>query len=47
MATISQTGFPPYFVNGYIIDQLKLFGIMTGSEQFNHIIQVNSTNIEE
>lgn len=46
MATISQTGFPPYFINAYIVGQLKQFGILTGAEQFSPIIPVTATNID-
>lgn len=47
MATISQTGFPPQYINKYIQAQLEEFGILTGAEQFDPIVPVTPTNIEE
>ena len=47
MATISQTGFPPEYINKYIQAQLEEFEILTGAEQFNPIIPVSPVGIEE
>lgn len=48
MANIDQlTGFPPYFVNGYIQSQLEYFELLTGQEQLNPIIPVTPTNIDD
>ena len=41
------TGFPPYFINGYIKDQLKYFELLTGTEQIDPIIPVMPTNIDD
>lgn len=47
MATISQTPYPPYFVNGYLNAQLQKFGILSGFEQMVPIFPTTPTNIEE
>lgn len=48
MANINaKTGFPPYFVNGYIKEQLTYFELLTGLEQLNPIIPVTPTNIDD
>lgn len=47
MANITDTGFPPYYINKYIQAQLEEFGILTGQEQFDPIVPVTPTNIEE
>lgn len=48
MANIDElTGFPPYFVNGYIQDQLEYFELLTGLEQIRPIIPVTPTNIDD
>lgn len=41
------TGYPPYFVNGYIKSQLQNFGILSGLEQMTPIFPTSPTNIEE
>lgn len=41
------TGFPPYFINAYIIEQLKYFELLTGTEQLSPIIPVMPTNIDD
>lgn len=47
MAQITQTGFPPVYINGYIVAQLKEFGILSGYEQMNPILPTTPTNIED
>jgi hypothetical protein len=44
---IKLTAFPPTFINQYVIEQLKLFGILTGYEQMNPILPTSPTNIED
>jgi hypothetical protein len=44
---IKSTGFPPTFINQYISEQLKLFGILTGYEQMNPIFPSSPTSIED
>ena len=41
------TGFPPYFINGYIKAQLQYFELLTGQEQLDPIIPVMPTNIDD
>jgi hypothetical protein len=41
------TGFPPYFINGYIRAQLEYFELLTGQEQLSPIIPVQPTNIDD
>ena len=41
------TGFPPYFINSYIKEQLKYFELLTGLEQLDPIIPVMPTNIDD
>lgn len=48
MANINAlTGFPPYFINGYIKEQLQYFELLTGQEQLDPIIPVMPTNIDD
>lgn len=48
MATVKlNTAHPPTFINAYIIGQLEEFGILTGEEQFEPIVPVTSTNIDD
>lgn len=47
MAEITQTGFPPIYLNGYVVDQLKQFNILTGKEQMSPILPSTPTNIED
>ena len=47
MAEISQTGFPPLYVNYYIIGQLQEFEILTGTEQMSPIFPTSPTSIED
>ena len=41
------TGFPPYFINGYIKEQLKYFDLLTGSEVPDPITPVTPSNIDD
>jgi hypothetical protein len=41
------TGYPPHFINGYLVDELKRFGILTGFEQMTPIFPTSPTNIED
>lgn len=43
----AETGFPPIFINKYVIDQLKSFGIVTGIEGIDPIVPVQSTNLDD
>ena len=45
--SIKTTAFPPFFINHYTTEQLKLFGILTGFEQMNPILPTSPTNIED
>ena len=47
MAEISQTGFPPLYINSYVIAQLKEFEILAGTEQMIPIFPTSPTNIED
>ena len=47
MANVSETGFPPTFVNNFITSELKKFGILSGAEQMTPIFPTSPTNIEE
>ena len=42
-----QTTFPPVLVNKYILAQLQRFGILTGREEIEPILPVQSTNIDD
>jgi len=42
-----ETGYPPYFVNGYIKAQLQKFNILSGTEQMSPIFPTSPTNIDE
>lgn len=44
---IQNTAFPPFFINQYVIEQLKLFGILSGTEQMVPIFPTTPTNIDE
>lgn len=41
------TGYPPYYINGYLVDELKRFDILTGFEQMTPIFPTSPTNIED
>ena len=42
---VKSTGFPPTFINQYIAEQLKLFGILSGYEQMTPIFPTSPINI--
>lgn len=44
---ITDTAFPPFFINQYVVEQLRLFGILSGTEQMVPIFPTSPTNIEE
>jgi hypothetical protein len=44
---VKSTGFPPTFINQYVVEQLKLFGILSGYEQMTPIFPTSPTNIED
>lgn len=44
---INNTGFPPFFINQYVVKQLELFNILTGNEQMSPIFPTSPTNIED
>jgi hypothetical protein len=44
---IKLTAFPPTFVNQYVVEQLKLFGILSGAEQMVPVFPTSPTNIED
>lgn len=44
---IKLTAFPPTFINQYVVEQLKLFGILSGFEQMNPVFPTSPTNIED
>ena len=45
--SVSETPYPPYFINGYINAQLKRVGILSGLEQMVPIFPTSPTNIED
>lgn len=47
MAQITATGFPPKFLNAYVVAQLEEFGILSGYEQMVPIFPTAPTNIED
>ena len=47
MENILSTGFPPTFINQYVVGQLELFGILSGNEQMVPILPTSPTNIED
>jgi hypothetical protein len=44
---IKLTAFPPTFINQYVVEQLKLFGILSGFEQMTPVFPTSPTNIED
>jgi len=44
---ITHTSFPPTFINQYIVEQLKLFDILSGYEQMVPLFPTSPTNIED
>jgi hypothetical protein len=47
VSRLTDTSFPPIFVNQYVIKQLELFGILSTSEQMVPIFPTTPTNIED
>jgi hypothetical protein len=47
MENVLSTGFPPTFINQYVVGQLELFGILSGNEQMVPILPTSPTNIED
>lgn len=41
------TGYPPFFIKGYIVSELQKFGILSGFEQMTPIFPTSPTNIED
>lgn len=44
---IKLTAFPPTFINQYVVQQLELFGILSGFEQMTPVFPTSPTNIED
>jgi hypothetical protein len=44
---IKLTAFPPTFINQYVVEQLKMFGILSGFEQMTPVFPTSPTNIED
>jgi hypothetical protein len=44
---VKSTGFPATFINQYVVEQFKLFGILSGYEQMTPIFPTSPTNIED
>ncbi len=47
MVSISQTGFPPLFINGYLQQQFKDFGIIGSGVNDSVFMAVTPSNIDE
>ena len=47
MENVLSTGFPPTFINQYVVGQLEAFGILTGNEQMVPIFPTSPSNIED
>lgn len=47
VSKLSDTSFPPIFINQYVVEQLKLFGILSGFEQMVPVFPTTPTNIED
>lgn len=47
VSKLTDTSFPPIFVNQYVVEQLKMFGILSGFEQMVPIFPTTPTNIED
>lgn len=41
------TGYPPFFVKGYLVSELQKFGILSGFEQMTPVFPTSPTNIED
>ena len=46
MAEISNTSFPPIYINAYVVAQLQEFDILAGTEQMVPIFPTSPNNIE-
>ena len=44
---VSETGYPPSLVGGYIVGELQKFGILTGVEQMTPVFPTSPTSIDE
>jgi len=47
VSKLTDTSFPPIFVNQYVVKQLELFGILSTYEQMVPIFPTSPTNIED
>ena len=47
MENVLVTGFPPTFINQYVVGQLERFGILSGTEQMVPVFPTTPTNIED
>ena len=47
MENVLVTGFPPTFINQYVVGQLERFGILSGAEQMVPVFPTSPTNIED
>jgi len=47
VSKITDTSFPPIFINQYVVEQLKTFDILSGFEQMVPVFPTTPTNIED
>jgi hypothetical protein len=47
VSKLTDTSFPPIFINQYVVEQLKQFNILSGFEQMIPIFPTTPTNIED
>ena len=47
VSKITDTAFPPIFINQYVVEQLKTFDILSGFEQMVPVFPTTPTNIED
>ena len=47
ISKLSDTSFPPIFINQYVVEQLKRFDIFSGFEQMVPVFPTTPTNIED
>jgi len=47
VSKLTDTSFPPIFINQYVVEQLKQFDILSGFEQMIPIFPTTPTNIED
>lgn len=47
MTDITSTGFPPIFVNAYVVAQLEQFGLLDTKRGMSPILPTSPTNIED